>query len=1019
MSSRGWRNGRRWYSAALFGLGLVLSAGNSPVTGLSTAAADPSASMFANALVRTPPGLEGIVSASWTHTCGLQPDGSVSCWGNDMAGMSDSQPGPFVQAGTGEFHSCGLKPDGSVECWGLNDEGQAEGAAGPFTQIGIGDYHNCGLRPDGSVDCWGGAIFDLDEDQPGPYTAVVAGRYHTCGLKADGSVDCWGDNGAGQAQDQTGPFRQISAGSNHTCGIKQGDAGIDCWGANNYGQAQDQAGPFSQVSAGSYHTCALKFNGTVMCWGRNDDGQSADQTGPFVLVTAGGFHSCGLKLDGSVECWGFNGWGEAEDQTGPFGTYAPLDGLTARVSLDSGGKQGDYASSEPDLSADGRLVAFASFAGNLVSGDSNGTWDVFVHDRQTGETSCVSVNSDGAHGAGRSVGASISADGRFVAFSSESSNLVTGDSNDDWDAFVHDRQTGQTTRISLSSDGVQGNSGSGARAISADGRFVAFASAASNLATGDSNEEWDIFVHDRQTGQTTLVSADSKGKPGNGESENADISADGRYVAFSSFSSNLVEDDTIGSQDIFVHDRQTGQTTRVSVDSQGRQGNRNAGAPTISADGRFVAFSSDSSNLVSDDSNDKIDIFVHDRQTGETTRVSVDSSGKQSADGSYHPDISGDGRTVAFAAVGDDLLSSDTNGRFDVLVHDRQTGQTTRASVDSAGSQANGDSDYPALAADGRYVSFESEANNLTRGDINKSADIFVRRREIPLPDLQGVLGAGGNHTCALQKDGQVFCWGDDQYGQAEDQEGPLQSIDAGFDHTCGLTVDDQVVCWGDDTLGQAADQEGPFAQVSAGSNYNCGLLPDGSVDCWGGDNDWGETEDQDGPFTQIASGTNHNCAIQPDSTLYCWGTNKYGQGDYPDGRFHQISAGWDHTCGLTTVGSIDCWGRDSYGQVQDRFGFYLQVSAGSYHTCALTSSGSAECWGRNDYGQAANQVGPFTRLSAGGDHTCGLTTNGRVFCWGDNQYGQFAGQDGPFGPYEPPPPPPVDTLLLPFIVGG
>jgi Tol biopolymer transport system component len=393
-----------------------------------------------------------------------------------------------------------------------------------------------------------------------------------------------------------------------------------------------------------------------------------------------------------------------------------------------------------------------------VAGDTNGLCDIFVHDRQTGETTLVSVDSLGNQANGDSFVPSISADGRFVAFLSAASNLVAGDTNADFEAFVHDRLTGQTVRVNVDSLGNQGNAGELAgvpqvrAALSGDGRFVAFSSFSSNLVPGDTNGTNDIFVHDRQTGQTTRVSVDSNGTEANGPSDVASISADGRFVAFRSLASNLVSGDTNNfcdingdlvftdnCPDVFVHDRQTGQTTRVSVDSNGVEGNGESFASSsgmsLSADGRFVAFSSEASNLVPGDTNGIRDVFVHDRQAGTTTRVSVDSAGNQGTTAVFSGAgvaISADGRFVAFE-FDPPLVAEDTNGRPDVFVHDRATGETTLASVDSAGNGGNGSSVAPAISADGRFVSFVSGSDNLVAGDTNNVPDVFVHdRRKAP-----------------------------------------------------------------------------------------------------------------------------------------------------------------------------------------------------------------------------------------------------------------------------------------------
>lgn len=413
-------------------------------------------------------------------------------------------------------------------------------------------------------------------------------------------------------------------------------------------------------------------------------------------------------------------------------------GITTRVSVSSAGEQGNgpsgwNAGGDSAVSANGRFVAFGSGASNLVTGDTNGFYDCFVHDRETGETTRVSISSTGAQGNERSLRPSSSADGRFVAFFSYASNLVADDTNGGADVFIHDRQSGSTTRVSISSTGAQGNGSSGVPRLSADGRFVAFGSGASNLVLGDTNGQADVFVHDRQTGETTRVSVSSTGAQGNGTSgfqfgANS-ISTDGRFVAYFSYASTLVAGDTNGTADCFVHDRQTGQTTRVSVSSAGAQGNDHSFDPSVSSDGRFVAFWSWASNLVAGDTNGGADAFVHDRQTGQTTLVSVSSAGAQGTGESWYPSLSADARFVTFSSNASNLVPGDTNGFVDVFVHDRYTGQTARASVSSAGDQSNGDSSWSLISADGRFVAFWSTATNLVPDDTNGFGDVFVHDR--------------------------------------------------------------------------------------------------------------------------------------------------------------------------------------------------------------------------------------------------------------------------------------------------
>ncbi len=408
-------------------------------------------------------------------------------------------------------------------------------------------------------------------------------------------------------------------------------------------------------------------------------------------------------------------------------------GTNTRVSVTGRGFMSNGDSNFPSASSDGRWVAFESESSDLVAGDTNGVGDVFVSNLQTGVVTRVSVSSAGVQGNGTSTSNSpniLSSDGRYVAFQSDATNLVTGDTNGATDVFVRDLQAATTTRASVSSGGLQGNGQSSTPAISADGRHVVFASDATNLVAGDTNSTTDIFVRDLVAGTTIRASVDSTGVQGNSYAQYPSISSDGRYVVFESLASNLVPGDTNGTWDVFLHDCQTGATTRVSVDSGGVQGNGASRYPVISADGRIVAYYSDASNLVAGDTNNTTDIFVRDLQAGTTSRVSVDSAGGQSNSISYWPALSSDGRFVSFASFATNLVPGDTNGTGDVFLHDRLTGVTTLVSISATGVQGDNLAEASAMPGDGRFVLFGSAASNLVPGDTNFGYDVFLRDRE-------------------------------------------------------------------------------------------------------------------------------------------------------------------------------------------------------------------------------------------------------------------------------------------------
>jgi Tol biopolymer transport system component len=368
-----------------------------------------------------------------------------------------------------------------------------------------------------------------------------------------------------------------------------------------------------------------------------------------------------------------------------------------------------------------------------MSGDTNSSGDVFVRDRLLGTTERVSVSSAGGESNNESLAPSISADGRYVAFESYATNLVPEDTNGEADIFLRDRLTGITELISVSSSGDHGNRESFYPAMSPDGRYIAFESDASNLVVGDKNNVADVFVRYRLTGTTELVSVNSSGAQGNSGSRFASISADGRYVAFYSTANNLVASDTNGYLDVFVRDRVAGVTERVSVSSIAEQGNAVSKSPSISGDGRYVAFVSDASNLVSGDTGAE-DVFVRDRLLGSTECVSIASSGikgNKASMGFNGISISEDGRFVEFCSYATNLIDGDTNGDWDVYVRDRLLGTTERISVSSSGEQGDLQSyteSIGSISADGRFIAFQSEATNLVSGDTNRDADVFVNQ---------------------------------------------------------------------------------------------------------------------------------------------------------------------------------------------------------------------------------------------------------------------------------------------------
>ena len=410
-------------------------------------------------------------------------------------------------------------------------------------------------------------------------------------------------------------------------------------------------------------------------------------------------------------------------------------GRVTRLSTD-GGRQLDLPSGMSEISANGRYVAFLSDADDLVEGDTNGFGDVFRLDRRTGEVVRVNVSATGEQAnadLGESWTISISADGRYVAFASRAGNLVENDGNGTDDVFVKDVESGRITRVSEGTGGVEADGASFEPSISAGGRYVAYQSVARNISDtrlpGDGAPTVRTYVTEVATGRTQLVSLSSDEAPSNAGTSGAALSGDGRFVAFESDATNLVAGDTNGRGDVFVRDLERGTTRRVSVSSRGAQAARGAWSPSISADGRYVAFVSESP-LVAGDRNREPDVYVRDRRTDWTVPASLAPHGAWFDGMSFSPDLSADGSTVAFLFR---RANPDRPGEYvghdHVFVRDLGAQTTTLVSHDRDGGRADDSSMMPDVDRDGGRVTFTSRASDLVRGDTNDMADVFLWRR--------------------------------------------------------------------------------------------------------------------------------------------------------------------------------------------------------------------------------------------------------------------------------------------------
>ena len=397
--------------------------------------------------------------------------------------------------------------------------------------------------------------------------------------------------------------------------------------------------------------------------------------------------------------------------------------------------------------------------------------------------SLISKAWDGSQTDGNSGGAVISADGRYILFTSSASNLLKAglppESYPHSKLYLYDQKTGKTALVSVAWDGSPANYDTGSGTISSEGRYIAFASNASNIVAGYPGGQLQVYLRDRRISKNYLVSGPLDGSLPSEDANYPSISASGRYIAFESFSTNLVKEDTDDDPDIYVRDMVKNKLYLVSVSSKGVKGNIDSYSPSISSDGRIVAFASVATNLVPNDTNNASDVFVHDMKTGKTERISVSSNGKQANDRSEQPVISGNGRYIGFISWASNLVPGDTNGVPDVFVRDLLTGKTERVSVSSSGKQQTlgtlYDSGYSgiSLSIDGRYISFVSQATNFANGisintchypiglGVNEPCtNIYLRDRQTGRTSIVSISGSNKSGNAAssspsISRDGQ------------------------------------------------------------------------------------------------------------------------------------------------------------------------------------------------------------------------------------------------------------------------
>ncbi|MBW4420628.1 MAG: DUF4347 domain-containing protein [Myxacorys californica WJT36-NPBG1] len=534
----------------------------------------------------------------------------------------------------------------------------------------------------------------------------------------------------------------------------------------------------------------------VFLWKRPDDG-STDNSVLLGLTSGGNVSGTpSISIGGDRVAFTSNSPLGTNDTNGlndvfvwTRSTTDPTKGTIQLVSANSAGQSGTTPNSvtgdgsfRPVMNDTGTYVAFTSTANDLVGDDTNAKKDVFLRDLTLNTTVLVNRSTAGTAGDGDSDFATLSYNGKRVSFISNATNLVNGDTNGKPDIFVRDiSATPSTYLISRTPTPAStvGNNASGsttinglstqvAPVISGDGSFVTFNSAATDLIINDSNNLEDVFVTGVSFGSAVLATRRNTGSLGNSKTGSGDsnthvgsVSADGRYVVFTSKASELAADDTNAAEDVFLRDLQTGETTLISRNHTGTaSANAASFAPQISADGQYIVFSSTASNITVNDSNTVSDVFWYDRKTNKMVLVSHTIAGVAGNGASLSPVLSTDGLFVAFVSSAPNLTDVTTSGK-NIFIWNSATDTTTLVSGNAGG---NGDSDSPVINGNGEYVVFTSAASNLVGGDTNNKKDIFVWNRSTNAIALVsqssgGAIGNGDSSVASISNDGKIIAF--------------------------------------------------------------------------------------------------------------------------------------------------------------------------------------------------------------------------------------------------------------------
>jgi alpha-tubulin suppressor-like RCC1 family protein len=904
------------------------------------------------------------VAAGFGNTCGLEPDGSLHCWGTRLL----APVGTFRSVSSGYSHRCAIRTDGSVACWGFSQSGAASPPTGAFLDVATGGDFSCGLRANGSVDCWGSNWSGVATPPSGAFESVSAGYSHACALRADGAASCWGSPADGRTTPPDGPFIALDAGDGHTCALRS-DGSLACWGTNASGESTPPAGTFQAVSAGQGFSCALGTGGSLACWGDSYAGRADPPDGTFASVSAGGSHACAMRTDGLVVCWGYDAHGEATVPGGTFKSIASSAGdKTCALSL--GGRLSCWLRPGNTPPPAGQFTSVSAGLGNGCALRTDGTIACWGNDGW-GQSSpppgvFTAVETDGGHtcaidtlgtlqcfgnnGSGQATPppgtfTSIARGYPVCAVRSDGTLACWGGSPEPPSGSFVSVASGYTRACAIRSDRTLACWGSEYYDYTnpPTGTFETIAAAyehACGVRTGGALACWGLNSRYQSTAPSGTFRAVSVASDGDNDGFSCALRADRAVQCWGTFSR---------------------MTTCADFPSHPLCGTCSEGY-TLS-------------------SGTCVDVNECNQSGCDPLTTCTNTPGSYSCS----PCPAGYSGTGETACADIDECAADNGGCDQLTVCTNTPGGRSCGACPEGytGTGADGcrpivDACHPNPCQHGGSCTVDAQGGYVCQCPPS----ITGQDCEIVFTDV----GVGQGFSCGLRSDGQVLCWGYNALGATDAPNGTFRALSTGSHSSCAIRGDGTLACWGYSNQGILNPPSGTFDAIAATSDYAC-ALHDHVPTCWGATGSLGTPPDQ--PFLAIEIGPWHSCGIRLEGTVACWGTPLLdeGQADPPAGTFSALSATTYETCGIRDGdGIVECWGGDVFGGAPLPAEPVQALDVHIYWGCAIALDGRLLCWG-NSYPESP--AGTFRTVALSVAHGCAITTDDRLICWGQNAWGE------------------------------